>query len=270
MKEHTNHYYLINSKDANTPTESKNDIIIKPHNFDRVTSFKIKKIIVPYTFYTINSNNNVLTIFKNGDTVDRSITITNGDYSLAQFITELKTKLDALAGPPQTYTITDNDVTHKLTIAQNSSTFIIRGKSSSLNRVMGFTNVDTSNAISHTASNIYNLSGTHFIKVHSNQLTKYDTKIRTSGAGGNDLLLTIPLSKYQFGDLVYYEPKNDYLFDYHSHAESNIDIILRDDENKLLGGSNGLNGQNYIIDLQFQTERKQTTQLRDEGFSREL
>lgn len=268
MDKITNHYYLINSKDAITQSDSNNNLRIKAHNFNKVKSFKIKKVIIPYTFYTINSNNNQLIIFKNGDTSDRTITLDEGNYSISQLKTELKSKLDASLGVVQTYTITDNTINYKLTITQNSSTFIIRSVSS-INKILGFsTIIDTPNAIAHTGINIYNLSDTNFIKIHSNQLTKFDTKVRTSGHDSSDILVTIPVSGYQFGDIIYYEPKNDYLFIHHSHADNEIDILLTDSNNNQLGGINGLNGQNFLIDLQFQTHKPvRKSKLRDTGFS---
>lgn len=243
----TNHYYHIRSKDREFGDEVKFEV--KPHRFNKVRSFKIKETQLTYSFFPINSNNNNIVIRKNGDTEDRTATLTPGEYNLSEFKTELKNKLDLLGGPAQTYTITDSTTTHKLTITQDSSTFIYKGTLSTGNKLLGFNNIDTGNLVSHTAPNIINISGTNYVEVYSNELTKYDTRVRNSENSGNNLLFIIPLSNYSFGEIILYKP--DLIFDYHPKSEGNIDIELRDEDGNILGGSNKLNGQNFTILLQF-------------------
>ena len=107
MEKPVNHYYIINSDDRLPSSSSECEILVQPHHFNKVESFKIKKIIIPYTFYPINSTNNTLTIMKNGDT-NRDVTLSPGDYTITQLKAQLKILLDALAGPAQTYIITNN------------------------------------------------------------------------------------------------------------------------------------------------------------------
>lgn len=245
----TNHYYHIRSKDREFGDEV--NFQVKPHRFNHVRSFNIKEIQLPYTFYPINSNNNTIVIRKNGDTQDRTATLTPGEYNLTQFKVELKTQLDALAGPAQTYTITDSDTTHKITITQNSSSFIYKGTLSTANKLLGFADTDTPDLIAHTGVNVFDISGTHYVEVYSNQLTKYDTRVRNSAGSARNLLCIIPLSNYSFGEIIFHKP--DLIFDYHPKDEGTIDIELRDEDGNILGGTNKLNGQDFTILLQFHT-----------------
>ena len=243
----TNHYYHIESSKRNDGNEI--NFRVNPHRFNHVRSFSLKLFQCPYTFYPVNSNNNKIVIRKNGDTQDRTATLTPGEYSLSQFKIELKTQLDALAGPAQTYTITDNVNTHKLTITQNSSSFIYKGTQSSANKLLGFSNLDTLDLIAHTGPNVLDISGTHYIKIYSNTLTRYDSRIRNSDGTGSNLLVVIPLSNYSFGDII--QKDLDLIYDYHPKDEADIDIELRDEDNNMLGGSDMLNGQNFHLWLQF-------------------
>jgi hypothetical protein len=248
LENHTNHYYYIRSKNK-AVGETDIKFTNQPHRLNDIRSFMIKKIIIPYSFYPINSNNNTIVIRKNGDTQDRTATIIPGAYTLSELKTEIKTQMDALAGPAQTYTITDGNTNNKITIAQNSSTFIYRG-SSTMNNIIGFASTDTTNIISHTGTKVYNISGTNYIDVFSNQLTKYDSRVRTGGIASTNFICSIPLSNFMNGDIIL-EKFDDYIFDYHPHAENIIDIELKNEFNQSLGGSTGLNGQNWQMELQF-------------------
>lgn len=245
----TNHFYIINSNDR-LSSESDINFTCKPHRFNHTSAFGIKEVLIPHTFYNVNSNNNTLIIRKNGDTQDRNVTVTPGNYNLTNFIVALKAAMDASGGPAQTYTITSSDITAKITIAQNNSSFIIR-KESSIYYLLGSSNlVDTSDSISHTMVNVYDLGYTNYVKIYSTQLTKYNTRVVSSGNDSNSLLCIVPVYNSVFGQNISWKPKALYL-DYHSHSEDRIDISLFDMHNQPLGGNTGLNNKALYIKLNF-------------------
>jgi len=248
LENNTNHYYHIKSRSKNSG-EVSISFNVNPHRLNKVRSFKLKRIIVPYTFYPINSNNNIINIFKSGDSQDRQAVIPPGSYTLTQLKTTLKTILDSLAGPPSVWTITDDANTFKLTLTATVA-YIYRGTSTA-NELLGFLDTDTSSGLSQTGVNIYDISGPNYIEIRSNQLTKYDTRVRTSDFS-SDLLELVPTSDYIYGQTIKYEP-DDHIFDYHPKAENNIDIKLFNEKNQPLGGATGLNGRELVITLQFQT-----------------
>lgn len=263
-KFYTSHHYILNSKHKSDPTQKNNNVSIKgPNGFDRVAFFKIKKIDIPHTYYPFNSNNNILTIFKNGDTQDRSITIPPGNYTVSEMMSTLKTLLDALAGPVHTYTITEEtNHNNRFIITQDSSTFIIRG-SGSANDYLGFGSTDTSAAIAHTGDHSYNLSGTNHIKVYSRLLTDHSTLIKTGGNDDSDLLTYVPVTA-SYGEIIHYHPAVESVYDINPNnldINIDIDIQLLNENGDLLGGTNGLNNRNFVIDIEFFTYRKNHPKL---------
>jgi hypothetical protein len=248
----TKHYYIINSKDK-TIGETDNEFSVKPHQFNKITSFDVKEIVIPHSYYNINSTNNQINIFKVGDTMNRLAFIPFGNYTVNTLASSLKTVLDALPGPSCTWTITFNTTTNKYTIASTINTTIRGGEAlTSIYKIIGFPLTDTDPGQLHIGTDIVNLSYTNHIKVYSSQLTKFDTRVRTSGNDETDLLCYLPVHNTTFGQFIRWHPR-DLRFDYHPKSEDRIDITFRDEQDNLLGGSNGLNGQIAYIKLQYHT-----------------
>lgn len=246
----TNHYYFISSFDKQSG-ENDNNFSVRPHRYNDIRAIELKNILIPYTFYNVNSTNNVLTIFKNGDTQNRDVILTPGNYNITDFLVQLKTQLDSSLGPVQTYTCTYNVNTYKITIAQNSSTFLIYA-SSTIKHLLGLGSINTPNVISQTMTNVFDLSYTNIIKVFSNSLTKFDSKFSSSNVSDSSILTVIPIHNVLFGENIEYQFRTYYI-DVHSMNEENIDIILRDKYGNILGGESGLNNKTCYIKLKFTT-----------------
>lgn len=246
----TNHFFVINSADK-LSGETETNFSSKAHQFNHTKAFGIKEILIPYTYYNVNSTNNTLVIFKTGDTQERTITLPPGNYNITDFLARLKVFLDASPGVLHTYTCTYDVNTYKITITQDSSTFVIFANST-MKHLLGLGLIDPVAAISHTSANVFDLGYTNFIKIYSNTLTKYDTRVRTSGSDGTSLMCIVPIHDAVFATNIRWKPKAFYL-DYHSHNEDRIDIRLVDMHGNNLGGDTGLNGKNLYIKLNFLT-----------------
>lgn len=247
---YTKHYYKINSKDKLNPSDDVTEFSVKNHYFNKTISFSVKDVLIPYTFYPINSTNNTLITTRTGNPALITSTITPGNYNLTQFLVALKNALD-LEGS-FTYTVTANPITNKISIAQNVGSFSVLS-TGTMNRIVGFSTIDNTAAANPViAPNIYNLSGINTIYIYSNELTKFDTRVKTSGSGDSGLLLAVDISDASFGQNIYrhYEHMS---FDYHGHSEANIDITLKDYYGNYLGGDTGLNGQDISINIQYHT-----------------
>lgn len=257
---YTHHHYFISSRDKLNFESKNNKFTVKSPNFQNVHSFSIKSILIPHTFYNINSTNNTLTIRKHLDTADRTLTLDIGDYSIVEMITLLKQELDGLAGPVQTYTVTRDDKTAKLTITQNLSTFIMRG-SSSMMELLGFERgIDTSNSQNHNSDFIFDLSYTKNISIKSTALTIFDTRIKSSSDQDSNLLIQIPVHDSQFGNnIVAQYHQINYSID--DTKERDIDISLYDQDDNLLGGNTGLNNRDVIIHLVYITKQSNDHRL---------
>lgn len=247
----TNHYYFISSFDKVNSFQTDNNFSVLPHKYNNIRSLELKNILIPYTFYNVNSTNNVLTIFKTGDTQNRDVTLTPGNYNITDFLVQLKTQLDSSAGPVQTYTCTYNVNTYKITIVQNSSTFIIFA-TSTLKHLLGLGTSNTVASITQTMPNVFDLSYTNIIKVFSNALTKFDSKFSSSNVNDSGILTVIPIHNVLFGENIDYQFRTYYI-DIHSMNEENIDIRLADKYGNSLGGDTGLNNKTCYLKLKFTT-----------------
>ena len=83
---------------------------------------------IPYSFYNINSNNNVLNYTLNS--VNYTITISPGNYNITQLITTLKTLMSG-------FTITYSSITIKITFSHSKYNFSFLS-SSTCQEILGF------------------------------------------------------------------------------------------------------------------------------------
>jgi|6_EtaG_2_1085325.scaffolds.fasta_scaffold13239_5 hypothetical protein len=99
---------------------------------------RIENVRCPISFYNVNSNNNVLE-WTDGVSAGSSanVTITPGNYTIDELIAELQTQMNAAVSG--TYTITYNDNTQKVNIAQSATSRVSTiTANSTLNKVIGF------------------------------------------------------------------------------------------------------------------------------------
>ena len=253
---YSTHHFYPNSKYKNN-TGLNNEILVRGPDFQNIYKFRIVSAYFPHSFYSVNSNNNTLIIRKNGDTLDRTATIPIGDYTFSELSIVLKNQMDGLAGPAQTYTIVeDSQHNNKIKITQNSLSFIIKSSGTS-NFALGLsTTNDTNDLIEHIGEHSYDLSYTKIIKVYCKQLTTHFTKIETSGNDSHDLLFYVPINSI-YGGIIEYRPKSPLNYDWTDWSGGQeLEIILRDDQDKLLGGNTGLNHRNWHMHLEFFSIRK--------------
>ena len=83
---------------------------------------------IPYSFYNINSTNNLLNYTLNS--VNYSITITSGNYNITQLVSFLKTNMTG-------FTISYNSITNKITFSHSTYNFNFLSSSTCL-EILGF------------------------------------------------------------------------------------------------------------------------------------
>lgn len=118
----------VNSKNRDEQVEPRTLFRIKlafpPLHIKRIT---LLEAIIPNTFYTFR--NDAFVTNNNFDFMDstgvKTAVITPGSYTITSFITELTTQMNAVSA--DTYTITFNPSTLKLTITSTSADFQILG-----------------------------------------------------------------------------------------------------------------------------------------------
>lgn len=244
---------VINSKTRLSPgtSTSGNFTYSFDHNITRITDIIIKSVQIPYTFYSINSLNNVLKFNSNAI----SVTITSGNYTAASLQLELKTKIDT-AFADTTTVVTFSNITYKLTITRDTA-FVIDAvadvATSTLAKYIGF-NVSSTSATTATGDSVINIAGPNYINIESSFLTKatqhkvaYGTNLYAN------ILLTVPLL-WSPGDIISIgeQPLLPVRLNYKFSINTTdiIDIKLKDD----LGNILNLNGSDFSMQFVFITE----------------
>jgi len=212
----------------------------------RITDIIVRSIQLPFTFYTVNSTNNVLTFNNNS----LSITITPGNYTTATIAIELKSKMDSVFGDSST-NVSFLNSSFKLTITRSTPFSIDAAASvpaSTFAILIGF---KTSSVTDTTATSdvVINLSGPNYIVIESKFLTKaIQNKVTYVNNSYSDALVVVPVSVAP-GDIIsliddpFIPIKLNYQFSI--KPTDIIDIKIKDDVGNILD----LNGADFSMQL---------------------
>lgn len=242
---------VVNSKTRLNPTtETSHNFTFSFNNtITRITEIMIERVEIPFSFYIINSSNNVLT-FNNG--VD-SITITPGNYTATTLQNEMVTKLlVAFAG--QSPTVTFSSSTYKLTIGKTAAfkvDAVADVPASTASYILGF-HVSSATATSITADSALNISGPNYIIITSAYLTKpIQHKMLYSDSSYQNNFWAVPLSASP-GDTILETPNLPIRLNAKTVIKSTdiIDFKLYDDSGNFLN----LNGLDWSMQLILITE----------------
>jgi hypothetical protein len=204
---------------------------------------------IPFSFYTINSYNNILK-FNGG--VD-SITITPGNYTTGSLAAELQSRL-SVAFPGESPAVTYSNRTFKLTITKTSAFIVdaaVNVPSSTAATMLGFKTSSTTGTAA-TGDSALNISGSNYILIKSDYLTKpIHHKTLYVNDDYQSVLFAAPVNTSP-GDIITHEPELPIRFSYKiSIADGDIfDLALYDDNGNVLD----LNGLDWSMQLIFVTE----------------
>jgi len=218
-------------------------------------AFHAKKITllasqIPDTVYAFRDDafvQNNLIDFIDSSGLPVVATITPGTYTSAQIINELQTQLMAVS--PDTYTVTYNPTTLKLTITSSSPLFQILG-ATGVNilqhalYLLGYENADTTPGAVQLAPNVINMEPPKilFVKIANFQAPIHGT------AGSMTSMFAIPIND-SFGNINFYEQYNRHesLLVFDQRSITQLDIELCDDTGK----TTNLNGADWSMLLRF-------------------
>ena len=201
-----------------------------PSNFHIHVS--VENTAIPYTFYNINSSNNYLQYYENGNI--KNHTITPGNYSTTSLINELLQTMT-------TYTITYSPITNKLTFS-NTYNFSFYNASTCL-ALLGFSGPASSTNNSLTSDICVNLSPYRCICIGSNLKT---FSVNTLLPNNQSILASIPINTAP-NSIIIYENKNNFKCNTYTNTINNIHIRLMDHKFNTLD----LNGLHWTITLKF-------------------
>ncbi len=256
------HYYHIVSDQRSSGTAT-NMVVKEIQALQQVRSLRLYQVILPYTWYPVNSNYNTLLVDVNNSGSYTTVTIPNGVYSIvptgASSITlALKTALDA-ALAPRTYTVSISSLDYKITITQDSGVFKIDKVNSGLKYILGFdTSVTSTNLISFTGDGVINLSGTNWVDIISTRLTQGTGDSYTSDPNrtSGNVLSRVPCGGWSWGQTIVYSPRYHQIM-YDGKKAGQIDIKLVDQWGNVID----LNGSTYALKLKLHTNEPIDTGL---------
>lgn len=134
-----------------------------------IKSWKIGSVTVPFSFYSVRHFDN--NVFKWNDGSDHSFEIPPGTYttaSLTNLMNYIASQMNALGS--QTYSVTVDVFSMKLTISAASAFTINFSDNNSPYKLLGFPKAVTPSLTSHTSSNPVNLNGPNNLLITSQAL----------------------------------------------------------------------------------------------------
>lgn len=243
---------VINSIDRVDYTiTGSNDFTVslnKPLNVS-ILAYGLESLCLPKTIYNINSKTNTMEILDSSGI--QNISLLLGNYDIDTLITTLETELNNLG--VDTYTVTINDLTKKITITSTFAGFTIDPNNNStkysLNTVLGFVGSLSYTGLSITAPNIVDISGIKNAYIKIEELTEYmrDTKNLSSNFKIN---LNCP-----FGSVIYFNNQSNYIQFYttpqnHVYWSLNFHISIVDEDGDYID----LNGSEWSMVIKFVTK----------------
>ena len=186
--------------------------------------------VLPYSFYSINSTNNILfySEYQATPVVNTTVYITPGNYNANQLAAYLTTNL------PRT-TVTYNSITNKFILTNSVNEF----------KILGISTDDlynTSIGRSLTLAKQVNLSSTRMVNIATNLQTGCINNLRMNN---QDILACIPVTKNPYS-LIEYTNQNNFRVNLNTNILNFINIKLLDQN----GRSLELNQQYFSITLQ--------------------
>jgi hypothetical protein len=194
---------------------------------------------IPYSFYNINTTNNVLIYTLN--LVNYTVTITPGNYNITQLVTFLKSNMSG-------FTISYNSITNKMTFSHSTYNFTFLS-TSTCQEILGFkTNTNyTSTTLSLISMNCVSLIPIKCINIVSNLLTY---NINKSNPNNQSILCCMPITT-QPNSIIEYKNNNNFRSNLFINQISNITIKLADQNNNILN----LNGLDFFLTIQLDIEK---------------
>lgn len=196
----------------------------------------VQQVTIPYTFYNINSRNNVFSYLVNS-TNYFTFLINEGNYNINQLISFLKSNMP-------NFNIVYSEITGKITFSTNNlSQFEFLQESTCL-ELLGFNKNVLYSSTSSTiiSTNVVNLHPIKCINIQSN-LNTYN--INKAMINNTNILCCVPILSSPFS-LITYSNDNNFKTNMFVNELSKIHIKLVDQDGNIIN----LNGNHFSITIQ--------------------
>ena len=235
---------FLNSKNANRFNNGTSDVDFYLKNLEVLSQYyihlSVKHAVIPYSFYNINFNNNILQIRlfnSTGYSEIQTVSISYGNHNINTLLAELKAQLSS------SFTITFNSITNKITFTNSTYDFAILLISSCL-ELIGFSSLTDiySNNKTLTSNTNVNLQSVQCICIRRNM----QTNSITSGNQNNvSTLASIPISNQPYTTIAFINQTNHKVNLYNNNLNT-INIKLLDQNGNIID----LNGLHWSMTLQ--------------------
>jgi len=225
----------IRSMDRINSNMSLSDFKVSINRLSNIRSVKIQNMIIPLSYYNINSQNNIL-IFD--DPVIRVISLTPGTYTANQLAVELATRMSAAS--TLTFNVSFNSIVSKFSIVGTGVFNLLFANSMgpSLPEILGFQRQVYSGLSTYTSDNVVSINRLYSqLNVCSSRLSTHNQQVISSNQFLGNLICTVNNSVYKPGEYLYYsadDNSNSILFSNPMSSLDVIDIRIYDIDNNLI------------------------------------
>lgn len=253
---------LINLSSKNRVSGNDGDFTINIPNMNyQSTHACLLDIQLPTSFYVVNNNNNKIGIVESDSTTSngyyRLHTLTNGNYTISEYIAHVKSVLDSGTDLAIVYTLSTSSISGKITLftsTPNRKFYLVN--TSNWDNISGFTSdnsipenylsvgtifVLTASELliresSITGQNNYNISGPLYCSLSSsiNISGSFDSNNSTL----TNIIAKIPLLQNS-NAIVYYQPTSTFWFEIYQIDGQLQTFTIRDSNNNIID-TNGI------------------------------
>ena len=231
--------YVIDSRNRAQGTSS-NFRIIFDQPIQKISKVKLLHCSIPSTHYNVRTDYNTLIFNEGGPNL--TATMTDGAYTIADLQAEIKLQMEAVGA--NTYTVTYDARTMKLTITATGNFSIIGTLSDSFLDVTGYDAIDTTSALSHTANDVVDLHPFKYAQIEIPELSLI-------GSSNNNTKFTfiVPIEVNR-SDVHFFNAEDNFnQFTLSSQCNINyLSVIVKDQDNNIVD----LNGAPWFMILNIQ------------------
>ena len=233
----------VNSQNRDSGSNSSTDFSYTLKEGFKAIGIQLQQLQLPYTYYNVNSNNNTLIV--NWNSVNNTITITPGNYTLTSLTAALNT---ALGNINSNITCTLNSTNWTLTFSfasasPNTGSLIL--SQSTINRLIGFqTTTNTSSAQTLTSTSVPTFNDQNLLFINIDNI---GTNVLSNNSLATSFNFYVPIN-VNGGDLLTYTPS----LDYENRMQCNINtnfVTLRIRVYDIYGNLLNLNGSDWSMIL---------------------
>ncbi len=262
--------FIIDSADGTASiTTSVSNFAVKLGNTYYVKNVKFKKIVLPFSWYPIDSTNSAFILNENGTPFNGTIGTPAG-WDGTSIAAAWQTALNAIGGISNTYAVAYNSVTAKFTVSRSAGAvafgFNWATAANTLNKILGFNLANDSTGATQVSANVSYVNGPPYVVIKSKKLVSQGTqtnkcfyKTATIGNSADAILvdsknvfITCPVTTSWGGLLQFNEGDFTREIDYSAggYGDMIYDVIDFQVVNPWTDSVINMNGANWMIEFE--------------------